>query len=137
MDGPRGDYAVLVVPLAATLSTADVYRRADAMGLPRAVDDLRERMEAVAAQGGDLPDALVVNDLEPAARELCPAIGEALDAVRRAGADRALVCGSGPTVVGLFARVDAARGAAVALAGRRPPPIVAEPLRARRGEVAA
>jgi 4-diphosphocytidyl-2-C-methyl-D-erythritol kinase len=121
VDGPRGDYAVVVMPLAAPLSTADVYRRADAMGLPRAADDLRERLEAV----------------EPAARAMCPAIGEALDTLHGAGADRALVCGSGPTVVGLFARVDAARGAAVALAGRRPRPIVAEPLRAAPGEVAA
>jgi len=137
VDGPRGDYAVVVMPLAEPLSTADVYRRADAMGLPRAADDLRERLEAVAACGADLPDEVVVNDLEPAARALCPAIDEALDAVRAAGADRALVCGSGPTVVGLFARVDAARGAAVALAARRPRPIVAGPLRAAPGEVAA
>jgi 4-diphosphocytidyl-2-C-methyl-D-erythritol kinase len=127
--GPAGDYAVLVVPLAERLATADVYRRADAMGLPRPAEELRERLREVEAHATDLPDELVVNDLEPAARDLCPAIGAALDAVRDAGADRALVCGSGPTVVGLFARADAARGAAVALAGRRPRPILTAPWR--------
>ena len=137
VDGPREDYAVLVVPVAARLATADVYRRADAMGLARTAGDLRERLEAVAARGADLPDELVVNDLEPAARALCPAIDGALAAVRGAGADHALVCGSGPTVVGLFARADAARGAAVALAGRRPAPVVAAPWRAVRREAVA
>jgi 4-diphosphocytidyl-2-C-methyl-D-erythritol kinase len=130
-------YGVLVVPAAVALSTADVYREADRMGLARDRGALRERLRAVEAHGPDLPDELVVNDLAPAARALCPAIDDALAAVRDAGADHALVCGSGPTVVGLFRRVDAARGAAVALAGRRPRPVVAEPWRAPVGEVAA
>jgi 4-diphosphocytidyl-2-C-methyl-D-erythritol kinase len=134
-DGPA--YGVLVLPAAAELSTADVYREADRMGLRRAERDLRERLRDVRAHGADLPDELIVNDLEPAARALCPAVDEALAAVRAAGADRALVCGSGPTVVGLFRRADAARGAAVALGGRRPRPLVAEPWRARASEVAA
>ena len=57
--------------------------------------------------------------------------------MRAAGADRALVCGSGPTVAGLVRSVDAARGAALALAGRSPRPIVAEPVRAPVREAAA
>jgi 4-diphosphocytidyl-2-C-methyl-D-erythritol kinase len=137
LDGPPEDYAVLLVPYGEPLATADVYGRADGLGLPRTAEDLRERMRAVAAHGADLPDDLVVNDLEPAARDLCPAIGEALDAVRAAGAARALVCGSGPTVAGLFASTDAARAAAVALGDRRPRPIVTAPWRPVRREVAA
>jgi len=137
LDGPGDGYAVLVVPHEEPLATADVYRRADALGLPRTEDDLRARLEAVEAFGADLPDDLIVNDLEPAARDLCPAIGETLDAVRAAGADRALVCGSGPTVAGLFARADAARAAAVAFGDRRPRPIVAAPWSPVRPEVAA
>jgi 4-diphosphocytidyl-2-C-methyl-D-erythritol kinase len=136
VDGPRDDYAVLVLPAAEPLSTADVFRRADAMGLPRTAQDLRERLQAVEAHGADLPGELVVNDLAPAACDLCPAIDEALAAVRAAGADQALVCGSGPTVVGLFARADAARGAAVALGGRQPRPILAAPFRAAAREAA-
>src|SRR3954451_8532418 len=124
---PAPPYAVLVVPAAQPLSTADVYRRADALGLARTRAELEERRRAVAASGADLPGDLLVNDLEPAARSLCPAIDEALAAVRGTGADRALVCGSGPTVVGLFPRPAAARAAAVALAGREPRPILAAP----------
>ena len=60
---------------------------------------------------------LPVNDLEPAARSLCPSIDEALAAAREAGADHALVSGSGPTVVGHLPRP---RG--VAAAAARPPP---------------
>ena len=120
-------YGVLVLPAVQGLATAEVYRQADAMGLARPASELQERLRAVEAHGAGLPGELIVNDLEPAARALCPAVGEALAAVRAAGADRALVCGSGPTVVGLFRRVDAARGAAVALAQRTPRPLVAEP----------
>jgi 4-diphosphocytidyl-2-C-methyl-D-erythritol kinase len=130
-------YAVLVLPAAQPLSTADVYRRADAMGLPRSRADLDERLRDVEAHGADVPDELVVNDLEPAARALCPAIDEALAAARAAGADRGLVCGSGPTVVGLFRRADAARAAAVALAERKPRPLLAEPWPAARAREAA
>jgi 4-diphosphocytidyl-2-C-methyl-D-erythritol kinase len=137
LGGPAPSYAVLVLPAAEPLSTADVYRRADEMGLTRDGSELGERLRAVEAEGADLPDDLVVNDLEPAARGLCPAVGEALAAVGAAGADRALVCGSGPTVAGLFRRPDAARAAAVALAGRSPRPILAEPWRAPAREAAA
>ncbi len=40
--------------------------------------------------------AAIHNDLQDAARSLCPAIDAALDAARAAGADHALVSGSGP-----------------------------------------
>ncbi|MFM9126708.1 MAG: 4-(cytidine 5'-diphospho)-2-C-methyl-D-erythritol kinase, partial [Solirubrobacterales bacterium] len=44
----------------------------------------------------------MANDLEPAAVSLLPELEWTLDEVRGAGALRAFVCGSGPTVVGLF-----------------------------------
>ena len=137
LGGPAADYAVLVLPAAEPLSTADVYRRADEIGLARDHRELGELRRAVGAAGTDLPDGLVVNDLEPAARMLCPAVDEALAAVRGAGADRALVCGSGPTVAGLFRRADAARAAAVALGDRTPRPIFAEPWHAPAREPVA
>jgi 4-diphosphocytidyl-2-C-methyl-D-erythritol kinase len=137
LGGPGTSYALLVLPAAEPLSTADVYRRADEMGLARDGTALRERLDRVAAEGADLSDELIVNDLEPAARALCPAIDDALAAVGAAGADRALVCGSGPTVVGLFRRPEAARGALVALAGRHPRPILAAPWSAPATEAAA
>ncbi len=120
-------YGVVLLPAGEALPTADVYRAADRLGLPRTRGDLADRLAAVRAAGPDLPGDLIVNDLEPAARALCATIGENLAALRSVGADRALVCGSGPTVAGLFTRVDAARGAAVALGDRVPRPIVTEP----------
>ena len=59
----------------------------------------------------------LVNDLEPAARSLCPSIDGALRSMRDAGAEHALVSGSGPTVFGLFASQRAARAAAARLPG--------------------
>ena len=130
LGGPPADYGVLVLAAGEPLPTADVFRRADEMGLARDADDLAARLSAVEDHGPDLPDDLVVNDLEPAARSLCPAVAAALDAVRAAGADVALLCGSGPTVAGLFGTVDAARAAAVRLGDRTPRPVVAMPWRA-------
>ena len=57
---------------------------------------------------------MLVNDLERAALSLCPAIGRSIEAVIRTGADHALVCGSGPTVAGLYWGADGGRRAAAA-----------------------
>ena len=45
---------------------------------------------------------LIVNDLQPAAVSLRPEIELALEDVRHAGAEQAIVCGSGPTVAGVY-----------------------------------
>jgi 4-diphosphocytidyl-2-C-methyl-D-erythritol kinase len=66
-----------------------------------------------------LPPELLVNDLEPAARSLCPSIDDALAVARDAGADHALVSGSGPTVVGVFDGPDGPAAAAAAAAALR------------------
>jgi 4-diphosphocytidyl-2-C-methyl-D-erythritol kinase len=99
---PLPAHGVLVLPSPHALATPDVFREADRLGLPREAGELAERRAAVEAAlaRGELPEA--VNDLEPAARSLCPSIDDALAAARGAGADRALVSGSGPTVVGIF-----------------------------------
>jgi 4-diphosphocytidyl-2-C-methyl-D-erythritol kinase len=124
---PPRPYGVLVIPSRERLSTADVYREADRQGLPRDAAELASKLRQVSTMAGDLPDHLVVNDLEPAARALCPAIDAALADARRVGARRALVCGSGPTVVGLFTDLQAARGAAARLADRDPRPFAVAP----------
>jgi 4-diphosphocytidyl-2-C-methyl-D-erythritol kinase len=120
-------YGVLVLPSNDKLATADVYREADRQGLPRSPDDLAARLREVSTAAAVLPDRLIANDLEPAARALCPSIDEALLAARRVGARHALVCGSGPTVIGLFHDIQAARGAAARLADRDPRPIAVAP----------
>ena len=116
---PRTPRGVLVLPSEHALSTAAVYAEADRLGVARDADGLGAAF-ADAAAGRERP---LVNDLEPAARSLCPAIDEALDAARGAGAEHAMVSGSGPTVVGLFATPAAAEAAARELSGREPPPI--------------
>jgi 4-diphosphocytidyl-2-C-methyl-D-erythritol kinase len=128
--GPR--FGVLVLPSPHALSTADVFREADRLGLPRDAGALAERLAAVREGAGagplGLARELLVNDLEPAARSLCPAIAEALEAARDAGADHAMVSGSGPTVLGLFADPAAAERAAHDLRDRRPAPIATTPM---------
>ncbi len=99
----------MILPSAETLSTAEVYGEADRLGLPRAsLDGIRERLLSTLPRPDD---SLLRNDLEPAAVSLCPPIVSALEAARRAGADQAMVCGSGPTVIGVYWGADAARRA--------------------------
>jgi 4-diphosphocytidyl-2-C-methyl-D-erythritol kinase len=138
LSAARRDLGVVVLPAAGALSTADVFAEADRLGLPRDEADLaalhHEVSLRLAADG--LPEELMVNDLEPAARSLYPAVDDALDEARRAGADRALVSGSGPTVAGLFFGADAgerARAAVAALEGRRPEAIAATPVTGEDG----
>ena len=87
---------LIVVPLAAELSAAQVYREFDAHDRPRTPDELEAAAHALRA--GTFEH---VNDLEPAARRLCPLIEPALDALGEAGAQHAMVSGSGPTVFGI------------------------------------
>jgi 4-diphosphocytidyl-2-C-methyl-D-erythritol kinase len=112
-------FGILVLPSQAKLSTADVYRQADRMGLGRDAAGL------AALDPIGRPE--YVNELEPAARALEPTIDAALDEALRLGAHTAIVSGSGPTVIGLFPTLAAARDAAGAAAGRHPVPLAAAP----------
>lgn len=110
-------HAALLLPDGGGLSTAAVFAEADRLGLgrePEELDELAERLRRVAGAGASPLSypALLVNDLETPARSLRPAIGDALDELREAGAPVALLSGSGPTAVGLFADLGAARDAA-------------------------
>lgn len=138
------DYAVVLIPDHRGLSTVDVYREADRLGLqrdPAELDGLRERLRAdfgagVAGSGGgpaaalasplDHPD-LLVNDLQPAALALMPEIDEALDALRDADAAHAMLTGSGPTAVGLFGDREVAERAAEGLRRRYSGTLVTAP----------
>ncbi|MFI5009186.1 MAG: 4-(cytidine 5'-diphospho)-2-C-methyl-D-erythritol kinase [Solirubrobacterales bacterium] len=128
---PVAPIGVLVLPVAHELSTAAVYAEADRLGALRERVFLRERRRLLHAEldlGMSLPHDLELlhNDLERPARSLCHAIGEALREAREAGAEPALVSGSGPTVVGLFPRANglaAAKRAVAGLAGCEPAPL--------------
>jgi 4-diphosphocytidyl-2-C-methyl-D-erythritol kinase len=111
------EHAYVVVPMPFELSTADVFREADRLGLPRPAEELaiaRERLQRALGAGGRLPAELLVNDLEAAALSLRPEIGGAVEAVSGAGAEHVFVSGSGPTVCGLWWGTGAADRAAAA-----------------------
>jgi 4-diphosphocytidyl-2-C-methyl-D-erythritol kinase len=127
-------HAFLILPQGVALSTAEVYREADRLGLARPEDDLRSRhQELVAAlrPGARPPARLLSNDLAPAAVSLCPQISVALEQALRFGAGHALVCGSGPTVAGVYwggDAIDRATAAAHALSDRFPGATAAVPV---------
>jgi 4-diphosphocytidyl-2-C-methyl-D-erythritol kinase len=114
------EHAAVLLPGGGGLSTAAVFAEADRLGLgrdPEELDELAARLREAAGAGAsplDYPD-LLVNDLEPAAVSLRPDVGDALLALREAGAPQAILSGSGPTVVGLFRDLAAAQAAAARL----------------------
>jgi 4-diphosphocytidyl-2-C-methyl-D-erythritol kinase len=147
--------ALAIVPLPEELSTAAVYREADRLKLARSEGELADRLAAVEravsasppGAGGDrgasepppftLPAELLVNDLEPAARSLCPPIERALAAVGE-HAEHAMVSGSGPTVMGIFTGDDAPARATVAahrLRDRYPDAVAVAPVGPDHGAV--
>jgi 4-diphosphocytidyl-2-C-methyl-D-erythritol kinase len=136
---PLAPHALLILPLPQRLSTADVYAEADRLGLPRGEDELEALLRELKRwlePGARLPQSLLVNELEPAAISLCPEVAPALEAVREAGADHAFVCGSGPTVAGLYWGPEAgqrAASAAASLAGRFPGATAVAPAAAELG----
>jgi len=106
-------HGVALIPSDEGLSTADVYAEADRLGQvrdPAELGQIEMDLRAATASGASPLDyaELLVNDLQPAACSLHPGIGDALDALRGAGAAVAMVTGSGPTAVGLFADADGA-----------------------------
>jgi 4-diphosphocytidyl-2-C-methyl-D-erythritol kinase len=114
------EHAALLLPGGGGLSTGAVFDEADRLGLGREPAELEEIAPRLctAAGAGASPLAyteLLVNDLEPAARSLCPDIGDALDALRSAGSPAVFLSGSGPTCIGLFATLTEAEAAASSL----------------------
>jgi 4-diphosphocytidyl-2-C-methyl-D-erythritol kinase len=136
---PLPAHALAIVPSVHALATADVYREADRLGLarPRAeLDSLRRDLDAVLGSGSVPPERLLVNDLAPAALSLCPSIADGLEATAAAAADQVLVCGSGPTVAGLFWGPEAVRrtrDAVSTLQSRFPGAVCVEPVPADHG----
>ncbi|MGH2943038.1 MAG: 4-(cytidine 5'-diphospho)-2-C-methyl-D-erythritol kinase [Solirubrobacteraceae bacterium] len=126
-------YSVVVLPVEVELSAGDVYAEADRLGLPRETLDLaRSLTRTQAALSSETILDHLHNDLQDAARSLCPAIDDALEAALAAGADHALVAGSGPTVLGVFVDSGHAERArrvcdSIAAEGRAPAPVLAHP----------
>lgn len=107
---PLAPHAFVIVPLTHRLSAAAVYAEVDRLGLTRTtaeLEDVQRGLIDALSSGAQLPEELMVNDLESAAVSLCPPVADAIDAMRDAGTDHAMVSGSGPTVFGLFWGTDA------------------------------
>ena len=113
----------MILPSPHGLSTPAVYEEFDRLGVRRGSTELA----GLEARGGDLPPH---NDLQDAARSLCPPIDDALAAVAATGAGHVLVSGSGPTVFGLYDDPERAHAAAAEIGG-----IAAEPVEAGFGAV--
>ena len=129
------DYTVVVLPVDAELSTRDVYAEADRLGMSRdslGLGHCLARLQDAISAGTVLNE--LHNDLQDAARSLCPTIDDTLESAINAGADQALVSGSGPTVLAVFFGVGHRERAATAHATlvderRAPPPVLAVPAR--------
>jgi 4-diphosphocytidyl-2-C-methyl-D-erythritol kinase len=131
------EHAFVIVPSPEFgLSTPDVFREADRLGLQRPdaeLDSFYDELVGALAPEPALPSSLLVNDLQAAAVSLCPWCGDALEAVRAAGAEHAMVSGSGPTVVGIWwglGAVGRAFSAAQRLRDEHPLAVAAEPVTA-------
>jgi 4-diphosphocytidyl-2-C-methyl-D-erythritol kinase len=99
----------VVVPGTGGLSTPAVYRRFDEL-TPDAPEQPKAPYRLVEFLGDPVEDVgpLLHNDLQPAAIDLRPELGDLLAAGEAAGALRGLVSGSGPTCVFLCASAAAA-----------------------------
>ncbi len=103
------------------LATPEVYRAVDVLGGALTDSGAGSTMRAISrlcGETGDLAPALgdlLVNDLEPAARRLCPPIGRLASRLRELGSIGVSLSGSGATVFGVFGSADRASRAAEAL----------------------
>ncbi|MEU9377930.1 4-(cytidine 5'-diphospho)-2-C-methyl-D-erythritol kinase [Streptomyces sp. NPDC048255] len=100
------------------LSTPAVFREFDRLTAGTAVPEPEASPALLAALASGDPDALattLVNDLQPAALSLRPALADTLAAGTGAGALAALVSGSGPTTAFLVRDEEAAAKVAAAL----------------------
>jgi 4-diphosphocytidyl-2-C-methyl-D-erythritol kinase len=130
---PPGEHGIVLIPQDEGLATADVYAEADRLGIPRSESELeaiRRQLRDTADEGGSplTYREHLVNDLQPAAISLRPAIEDALEALAGAGAAHAMVTGSGPTAFGLYPTADEAVAAAKGLRGRFPNVMATAPL---------
>ena len=102
------ELALVLVNPGKTLATADVYRMADRLAGALTKNRSGSTMRALSGltqTPRDLAPALqnlLINDLEPAARQLCPPIARIADRLDRVGAIAVSMTGSGATMLGVF-----------------------------------
>lgn len=102
------ELALVVVNPGKTLATADVYRMADTLSAALTKNRAGSTMRALSGLTRTIDDiapalrALLINDLEPAARRLCPPVARIADRLAEVGAIAVSMTGSGATVLGVF-----------------------------------
>ena len=112
-----GEFHWVLVPAPFGLSTPQVYRTLDEL---RPKPEERDAMPLIAALRKGVPSdiaPLLHNDLQQAALHLRPELQETIDALESAGALRAMVSGSGPTILALVESADEAMRIAEACGG--------------------
>lgn len=110
----RARTALLVLPRGIALSTAEVYRRFDEMGLGKE-QNLRQLPDVahLATLGSRQLLPLLVNDLEPAAFSLAPELAEMRTVAERAMGRPVRMSGSGSALFTLLDETDGAPGGGV------------------------
>ncbi len=112
-----GPWWWVVVPSPTGLSTPEVYRRFDELNphAPLDPEPADALLDALATGDPLVLGEALHNDLQEAAVDLRPDLGELLRLGESLGAVRGLLSGSGPTCVFLATSADDARGLAAAL----------------------
>lgn len=96
---------LLLVAPRARVSTAEAYKSLNAHALTKAVSPVNLTVSRAQAEISGSLRAALRNDFEPVVYRLHPEIERARDALAAAGADGALLSGSGASVFGLFENV--------------------------------
>ncbi|AVG23492.1 4-diphosphocytidyl-2-C-methyl-D-erythritol kinase [Pontimonas salivibrio] len=125
---PQQPLHLVVVPATFELSTAEVYRQFDGEGrsAPLATELPEGFLDAWLAGDATRLAPLLHNDLEAPACRLQPQLVTTLHDVHAAGALRAMVSGSGPTVLGFANDAEHAQTIAQQLGRRGYSPIVTQ-----------
>lgn len=107
------DYFVAVATADFPLSTAEVFRKWDALGGPVGPGIVSAALPPTLRREEPL-----INDLTPAAIALRPELGDWMHEVAIAWGQQVIMTGSGPTVIGFFPSLDEASGAASMVSAR-------------------
>ncbi len=108
-------FTLLLLNPGTSLSTPRVFRRYDegghALTLWEPGSTMRAIFEFQQGPQGEKLQQLLANDLESAARDLCPAIASMRAQLMACGADAVAMSGSGATMFGVFEGLEAAQAA--------------------------
>ena len=141
---PPADHGVVLIPQTMGLTTADVYAEADRLGQNRGeaeLESIRRKLRDAVIEG-DSPLSTIPSTWSTTCRRRRSRCGprstDALEALTDAGAEHAMVTGSGPTAFGLFPnpgrrRERRRRSPSASRAPSRPPRCTPAPGRAGGG----